>query len=141
MSSNKWREKEKHEEKNNGPYSVRYALCALLFRSGSAAGENPTDRILPSSGDANNPGIEVRAFQQRLRDLGYIEGKNILIDYRYAEGKADRIPSLVAELVATQGGCARRWISGCGPGSKGGNQNDSYCYGDNSGSSCRGIYR
>ena len=34
-----------------------------------------------------------------MRDLGYIEGKNILIDYRYAEGKADRIPSLVAELV------------------------------------------
>ena len=40
-----------------------------------------------------------QAFQQGLRDLGYIEGKNILIDYRYAEGKADRIPSLVAELV------------------------------------------
>ena len=45
------------------------------------------------------PGIQVKAFQQGLRDLGYIEGKNILIEYRYTEGKADRIPSLVAELV------------------------------------------
>jgi putative tryptophan/tyrosine transport system substrate-binding protein len=36
---------------------------------------------------------------QGLRDLGYIEGKNILIDYRYIEGKSDRIPSMLAELL------------------------------------------
>ncbi|MGH9429558.1 MAG: ABC transporter substrate-binding protein, partial [Terriglobia bacterium] len=41
----------------------------------------------------------VAAFQQALRDLGYIEGKNILVDHRYAEGKLDDSPSLVAELV------------------------------------------
>ena len=39
------------------------------------------------------------AFRRGLRDLGYIEGKNILVEYRYAEGNRDRIPSLVAELV------------------------------------------
>jgi putative tryptophan/tyrosine transport system substrate-binding protein len=39
------------------------------------------------------------AFRQGLRDLGYIEGKNILIEYRYGEGKLDRVPSLLAELV------------------------------------------
>ncbi len=42
-----------------------------------------------------------RKFQLRqgLEDLGYIEGKNILVEYRYIEGKPDRYPGLVAELV------------------------------------------
>src|SRR5437867_3061334 len=42
---------------------------------------------------------EVEGFRQGLRDLGYFEGKNILVEHRYVEGKPDRIPSLVAELV------------------------------------------
>jgi putative ABC transport system substrate-binding protein len=39
------------------------------------------------------------AFQQGLRDLGYVEGQNLLVDYRYAEGQPDRLPALAAELV------------------------------------------
>jgi ABC-type uncharacterized transport system substrate-binding protein len=39
------------------------------------------------------------AFRQGLRQLGYVVGQNILIEYRYAEGKRDRVPELAAELV------------------------------------------
>src|SRR4029453_10869839 len=45
------------------------------------------------------PDPNAEAFRQGLRDLGYIEGQNILVEYPYAEAQEDRIPSLVAELV------------------------------------------
>jgi putative ABC transport system substrate-binding protein len=42
------------------------------------------------------------AFRQGLRDLGYVEGQNIVIESRYAEGNAERLPNLAAELVSLQ---------------------------------------
>jgi putative ABC transport system substrate-binding protein len=44
-------------------------------------------------------GPNVEGFRRGLRDLGYIEGKNVLVEYRYHEGQPDRVPSLVAELL------------------------------------------
>ena len=54
---------------------------------------------MSGSGDPKTPGPNVEAFQQGLRDLGYIEGKTILVEYRYAAGKLDQVPRLLTEVL------------------------------------------
>jgi putative ABC transport system substrate-binding protein len=56
-------------------------------------------RLSPSLPESDPP---LEAFQQGLRDLGYVEGQNLRIEYRYAEEKPERLPALAAELVLLQ---------------------------------------
>jgi len=52
-----------------------------------------------SSGSPPDVQRTAEAFRQGLRDLGYIEGQNLVIEYRWAEGREERLPDLAAELV------------------------------------------
>ena len=92
------RQRETHEEKNHDPHSLRYAFGACA----SAQAQQPTKvprigYLTASSLSAQSARIE--AFRQGLRELGYVEGKNIAIELRFGEGKSERAPALAAELV------------------------------------------
>ena len=78
---------------------VTFMLVFVNLADAQQPAKVPRIGYMSASGDTNNPGSNVEAFRQGLRDLGYFEGKNILVEYRYAEGNQDRIPGLVAELV------------------------------------------
>jgi len=82
---------------------IGLALGALLIAlSVSAEAQQPAriPRIgILAAPSASFFSARVEAFRQRLRELGYVEGRNILLEYRYAEGKLERLPDLAAELL------------------------------------------
>ncbi|MGH7827482.1 MAG: ABC transporter substrate-binding protein [Candidatus Binatia bacterium] len=76
-------------------------LCAMLFALCAAAQAQPPAKI-PRVGllrPGSPPDPYVDAFRQGLRDLGYIEGQSVAIEYRWLEGRSARLPALAAELV------------------------------------------
>ena len=80
-------------------------IVTLILASFCLAEAQQTTKTTPrigfifSTGAPGNPSPLFDAFQQGLRDLGYVEGKNILIERRYAEGRLDRMPAFVHEFV------------------------------------------
>ncbi|MGB7950254.1 MAG: ABC transporter substrate-binding protein [Candidatus Binatia bacterium] len=80
-----------------------FVLSAMLYALGGSADAQQTvksPRIAYLGGASASPiAYRTEAFRQRLRELGYVEGKNIVLEFRYAEEKLDRLPALAAELV------------------------------------------
>jgi putative tryptophan/tyrosine transport system substrate-binding protein len=81
---------------------ILLALCSLLLAPCSAVeAQQPAKlpRIGYLAGSANQENPAVEAFREGLRELGYFEGKNIQVEFRYTEGRTDPVPKLVAELI------------------------------------------
>jgi putative ABC transport system substrate-binding protein len=79
------------------------ALCAMLFALCSSADAQQAGKIFRigvlDNSTAFGIAVLLDAFRQEMRKLGWIEGKNIVIDYRFAEQKSERLPELAADLV------------------------------------------
>jgi putative ABC transport system substrate-binding protein len=78
--------------------SVAGALAAPLAAEAQQAGRVHRIGFL-AGGSPGSSAPNVAQFRQGLRELGYAEGQNIVIEYRWAEGKPDRLPELAADLV------------------------------------------
>jgi putative ABC transport system substrate-binding protein len=82
--------------------NLAWLVTPLLLACVHLAEAQPTKVLRIGFFSSISPSIfsdRVEAFRQGLRELGYVEGKNIVIEWRSAEGKADRLPALAAELV------------------------------------------
>ena len=77
---------------------VGFVLASIHIAEAQQPAKIP--RIAYLSGNSHSANAtRTKVFREGLRQLGYIEGENIAIEYRYAEGKLDRLPQLAAELV------------------------------------------
>src|SRR5215510_9904429 len=92
----------KHDGRGNEKL-IGVGLCVLVLALGFSVEAQQSKKVprigllVPFSESSDSPRRD--AFLQGLRDLGYVEGKNIAIEYRYTEGELDRLPDLAAELV------------------------------------------
>jgi putative tryptophan/tyrosine transport system substrate-binding protein len=81
---------------------VALLLAVAVIAEAQQPTKIPRIGYISGTGNETNQGPYVEALRQGLRELGYIEGKNFTIEYRGAEGKTDRIPSLAVELIERQ---------------------------------------
>ncbi len=96
-SDNRKSKTQNREEVGSVALAVILAMCGAVAQAQQATKVPRIGYLTVESPSAFSTRGE--AFRQGLRELGYVEGKNIAIEYRYAEGKLDRLPALAAELV------------------------------------------
>ena len=81
---------------------VAVLLAVAVIAEAQQTTKVPRIGYISGTGNQTNQGPYVAALRQGLRELGYIEGKTFTVEYRGAEGKLDRQPSLAAELIESQ---------------------------------------
>jgi putative ABC transport system substrate-binding protein len=83
--------------------SIVFTLSAMLFALCASAHAQQTGKVFRigflDGGTASGSAVLVDAFRQELIKLGWIEGKSIAIEYRFVDGKPDRLPELASDLV------------------------------------------
>jgi putative ABC transport system substrate-binding protein len=93
----------KKQERKSMIKTLPFLLLATIFLRTASLAEAQQPEKVPRigylGGGAASNRARVEAFRQGLRELGYVEGKNIVLESRFAEGKPDRERSLAAELV------------------------------------------
>src|SRR5438067_12759021 len=94
-----------HSRPSSSVYKISpcLALSALLFAPCFSAEAQQTGKVARigflDNSTASGSAVLLEAFRQELSKLGWIEGKNITIEYRFAEQKLERLPELAADLV------------------------------------------
>ena len=93
-----------HRARGNSGQARLFDVVCALFLVLSLPAEAQQPKKVPriaylAASPASVQAARLEVFRQSLRDLGYVEGKSILIDYRFADGKLDRVAALAAELV------------------------------------------
>jgi putative tryptophan/tyrosine transport system substrate-binding protein len=101
------RRKARGEKKNMKKRITLWLLATLFLANVSLAEAQQTGKVLRigylGNSTASGSAVLVEAFRQELSKLGWIEGKNFAIEYRFAEQKLERLPELAAELVRLKG--------------------------------------
>src|SRR5262245_61811441 len=85
-------------------FALSAGALGLLAGCGRLPWQTPAPAKIPrigylGLGSSSGPNPAVEAFRQGLRDLGYIEGQNIVVEYRLADGRAEPLPGFAAELL------------------------------------------
>lgn len=85
-----------------GPTTIAFLVVGVLAAPLAANAQQlaKVARIgVLTTGTPSTHGRVLDAFSQGLRELGYVEGRNMVVEHRWAEGKPDRLPDLAAEVV------------------------------------------
>jgi hypothetical protein len=92
-----------------------------------ARAQQPTMPVIGFLGSSSADASRIAAFRQGLAQVGYVKGRNVAVEYRWAENRSDRLPAMVSDLVHRQSGRNCRDYHSGGARGKGGEHYDSHC--------------